>query len=392
MTVTARKIPTLRFPEFEGEWEEKKLGEIADFFDSKRVPLSELERQDKKGVYPYYGASGIIDYVDDYIFDGTYVLLGEDGANIISRSTRLAFVVVGKIWVNNHAHVIRSFGNDYFLAEALEKIRYEQYNTGTVQPKLNADICKKIKLHVPSLPEQQKIATFLTTIDTRIQQLSRKKALLEQYKKGVMQQIFSQEIRFKDEDGKEFSAWEEKRLGDLAKIYDGTHQTPNYVDNGVPFYSVEHITRDNFKDTKLVSEDVFEKENQRVKLEKGDILMTRIGDIGTSKYISWEVRASFYVSLALIKQSPLFNSRFMNQFIQSIFFQKELHKRTIHVAFPKKINLGEIGNCFVKLPSPPEQQKIADFLSTIDRQINLVSQQLERMQTFKKGLLQQMFV
>jgi type I restriction enzyme S subunit len=82
----------------------------------------------------------------------------------------------------------------------------------------------------------------------------------------------------------------------------------------------------------------------------------------------------------------------MNQFIQSIFFQKELHKRTIHVAFPKKINLGEIGNCFVKLPSPPEQQKIAAFLSTIDRQINLASQQLERMQTFKKGLLQQMFV
>ncbi len=98
-------IPKLRFKEFSGEWEESKLGDIANFFNSKRVPLTESDR--KSGIYPYYGASGIIDYVKDYIFDGEYILLGEDGANIIMRNSRLVFLANGKFWVNNHAHIFK---------------------------------------------------------------------------------------------------------------------------------------------------------------------------------------------------------------------------------------------------------------------------------------------
>jgi len=185
-----KKIPTLRFPGFEGGWEIQPLKKISKFLDNKRIPLSESERQKRKGPYPYYGASGIIDNVDDYIFDGEYVLLGEDGANIVNRSTALAFVVSGKIWVNNHAHIIEANGSTHFLAESLERIRYEKYNTGTAQPKLNADVCKKIPVTFPTLPEQQKIASFLSAVDQKIQQLTRKKELLDLYKKGVMQKIF----------------------------------------------------------------------------------------------------------------------------------------------------------------------------------------------------------
>ena len=155
---------------------------------------------------------------------------------------------------------------------------------------------------------------------------------------------------------------------------------------------VEHITADNFTQTKFISEEVFEKENKRVKLEKGDILMTRIGDIGTSKYISWNVKASFYVSLALLKQSYLINTLFLNQYIKSNDFQKELHKRTIHVAFPKKINLGEIGKCLIKVPSDKEQQKIAKFLSAIDDKIDSVNLQLEKILSDKTELIQQISV
>jgi len=185
--------------------------------------------------------------------------------------------------------------------------------------------------------------------------------------------------------------WDEKRLGDITRIYDGTHQTPNYVKNGVPFYSVEHLTADNFSDTKFISEDIFEKENKRVSIEKGDILMTRIGDIGTARLINWNVRASFYVSLALIKKSEKIESHFLSQYISSSNFQRELWKRTIHVAFPKKINLGEIGECKLFAPYIPEQQKIADFLGAVDRWIENLRAQKKSFEKYKKGMMQKIF-
>jgi type I restriction enzyme S subunit len=194
-------------------------------------------------------------------------------------------------------------------------------------------------------------------------------------------------LRFKGDSGE----WEVKRLIELAKVYDGTHMTPDYKETGVPFYSVEHLTNNNFKDTKYISTDVYEKENKRVMLEMGDILMTRIGDIGTAKYINWNVKASFYVSLALIKQSKNINAEFLSHFISSPCFQKELHQRTIHVAFPKKINLGEIGECLVSFPRNEEQTKIANFLTVVDRKISQLTQKNELLAKYKKGVMQQIF-
>ena len=198
-------------------------------------------------------------------------------------------------------------------------------------------------------------------------------------------------LRFKDESRQCFPEWKTKRLLDLAKVYDGTHMTPDYKVSGVPFFSVEHLTNNNFCDTKFISEDIFDKENKRVKLEKGDILMTRIGDIGTPKYINWDVRASFYVSLALIKQSKNINSQYLSHFITTPYFQKELHQRTIHVAFPKKINLGEISECLVQFPSEPEQTKIANFLTAVDEKIHLLTQKHDLLVKYKKGVMQQIF-
>lgn len=192
-------------------------------------------------------------------------------------------------------------------------------------------------------------------------------------------------LRFSDYNDK----WQTSPLGDLAQIYDGTHQTPKYVAKGVPFYSVEQVTANNFKDTKFISEEVFSKENNRP--EKGDILMTRIGDIGTSRYLDWDVRASFYVSLALIKKSEKIDSAFLDQCISTDSFQRELWRRTIHVAFPKKINLGEIGHCIISYPSLEEQQKIANFLTLVDNKISTLEQKIERIETYKLGVMQKIF-
>lgn len=185
--------------------------------------------------------------------------------------------------------------------------------------------------------------------------------------------------------------YQEVKLKRITEVYDGTHQTPKYVKSGVPFYSVEHVSANQFEKTKYISEEVFEKENKRVQLEKGDILMTRIGSIGVAKHIDWNVRASFYVSLALIKNPKEHSSLFLNQYIASTSFQKELWKRTIHVAFPRKINLGEIGECLVRLPNISEQLKIADFLKAIDNRIEVLEKKKKLLKYFKEGVIQKIF-
>lgn len=133
------------------DWELKKLSEVVDFLDGQRKPIKDSDRNKMKGIYPYYGASGIIDYVNDFIFDDDLILLGEDGANIVNRSSPLAFKVSGKIWVNNHAHVLKpKNGNSIgFVTEYLESIKYDKYNTGTAQPKLNKEVCSGIPIPLP---------------------------------------------------------------------------------------------------------------------------------------------------------------------------------------------------------------------------------------------------
>lgn len=120
--------------------------------------------------FPYYGASGIIDWIDDFIFDDELILIGEDGANIVDRSTPLAFKVSGKIWVNNHAHVLKplDFMDIDFLVEYLESISYTPYTSGTAQPKINKSACESIPIPVPPLDEQKKISSIFVSYDAQL--------------------------------------------------------------------------------------------------------------------------------------------------------------------------------------------------------------------------------
>jgi len=198
MIETQVKKSGLEFEVPEG-WKVFELGKIVDFLDGKRKQIKDSERAKIKGIYPYYGASGIIDYVNDFIFDEELILLGEDGANILNRSTPLAFKVSGKIWVNNHAHVLKpkKGSNIDFLTEFLESTKYDKYNTGTAQPKLNKEVCSKIPVLLPPLPEQRAIAQVLGTIDQAIQTTERLITQKELRKKWLMQQLLTGKIRLK---------------------------------------------------------------------------------------------------------------------------------------------------------------------------------------------------
>jgi type I restriction enzyme S subunit len=186
-----------RLPGFAGEWEVKTLGEVVDFLDGKRKPIKDSDRAKMQGPYPYYGASGIIDYVNDYLFDDNLILLGEDGENIISRNSRLVFQIVGKVWVNNHAHVLKPKPETdvTFLTEYLESLDFAQYNTGTAQPKLNQKVCSLIPVMFPPLAEQTAIAQILADMDGAIAALVQKRAKTVALKQGMMQALLTGQVR-----------------------------------------------------------------------------------------------------------------------------------------------------------------------------------------------------
>ena len=183
------KFPQLRFAGFADAWEQRKLGEITISFDSQRVPLESSTRQ--SGSYPYYGATGVIDSVNDYIFDGEYVLLAEDGANIVTRTSPIAYLTHGKFWLNNHAHIMKvREGSDYFLLSLLEKIDYSKFNSGTAQPKLNSKTVSGLNVMIPTAQEQMHIAALLRSLDKAIALHQRKLEKLQELKKGYLQMMF----------------------------------------------------------------------------------------------------------------------------------------------------------------------------------------------------------
>lgn len=185
-------LPQLRFPEFEGdgEWEETLLGDVAENLDYRRVPITESQRV--KGHIPYYGASGIIDYVQNSIFNESLLCVSEDGANLLTRSFPIAFSISGPSWVNNHAHVLRFPTNwtQKIVENYLNFTSLEPYLTGMAQPKLNRAKLDIIRLLLPLLPEQQKIANTLSSLDDLISAQTQKIEALQLQKKGLMQGLF----------------------------------------------------------------------------------------------------------------------------------------------------------------------------------------------------------
>jgi len=187
-----KTLPKLRFPEFRdtGEWEERNLGRVAENLDNRRVPITSGERV--AGEIPYYGASGVVDYVKSFIFDEDLLCVSEDGANLVARTYPIAFPISGKTWVNNHAHVLRfeTPCTQKFVDVYLNSIKLDDFITGMAQPKLNKAMLDSIPIPWPTVPEQQRIADCLSSLDDLITAQTQKLAALKTHKKGLMQQLF----------------------------------------------------------------------------------------------------------------------------------------------------------------------------------------------------------
>ena len=172
------------------EWRICTLGELTDNFDAIRIPVRETDR--RSGPYPYYGASGVVDYVNGFLFDGEYLLIAEDGENLRTRTTPIAFLANGQFWVNNHAHIIRGNSNadTRFLKYALAVLDISGYLTGSTMPKLTQGNMNRIPLFTPPLPEQHAIAHILGTLDDKIELNRRMNETLEELIRALFQSWF----------------------------------------------------------------------------------------------------------------------------------------------------------------------------------------------------------
>lgn len=188
----AETQPRWRFPEFRADnaWSVRKLGDIAENLDNKRVPITSSDRQ--AGSIPYYGASGIVDFVKDFIFDEDLLCVSEDGANLVARTYPIAFPISGKTWVNNHAHVLKfeQACTQKFVEIYLNSIKLDDFITGMAQPKLNKAMLDSIPVPHPGIPEQERIADCLTSLDNLIAAASQELETLKTHKKGLMLQLF----------------------------------------------------------------------------------------------------------------------------------------------------------------------------------------------------------
>ncbi|PUE48336.1 restriction endonuclease subunit S [Limnohabitans sp. 2KL-51] len=194
-----RSVASDLFSDHATGWPNRTLDQLATNLDSKRIPITKSDR--RSGEYPYYGASGIVDYVDGYIFDGDHLLISEDGANLLARSTPIAFPASGKYWVNNHAHILKfdDMATQKFVELYLESIPLDEYITGAAQPKLNQKALNSIPIPIPeSTTAQQSIVERLFDMQEQCDQLAtiheQKLTALDDLKKSLLHQAFSGQL------------------------------------------------------------------------------------------------------------------------------------------------------------------------------------------------------
>ena len=435
-------------PKLPEGWEWARFEEITENFDGKRKPLSSKFRESFKGEYPYYGACDIIDSVREYIFDGEYLLIGEDGANLLSKSKPLAFSVKGKFWVNNHAHILKAANgvNQKYLEFQFNALQINKYVTGTAQPKLNQSNLNRISIAICSLPEQRaivsKIELLFSELDNGIVNLKLAQEQLKVYRQAVLKKAFEgeltkkwreqqtdlpdtgdllEQIRKEREEaakatGKKLKqvypltevelselpkvpeGWKWVRLEEISnKITDGEHITPKRTESGYYLLSARNI-QNGYLDLKNVdyvpTEEYFRIRN-RCNPEEGDILISCSGSIGRICSVPKNSEFVMVRSAALVKlSSKLKLNRFFEYQLQSPLLQSQIEKGKKATA-QANLFLGPISNLKVVLCSSPERhaivQEIETRLSVCDKIEQDIKENLEKAEALRQSILKKAF-
>jgi type I restriction enzyme S subunit len=376
-----KNIPALRFPEFEENWEIKKLGDIGDVKMCRRIFNHETLPD---GEIPFFKIGSFGKDADAFITKQLFLNYREKfsypkkGNVLISAAGTIGRLVIYNgedayyqdsniVWIDNDETLV----TDKYLYYILQLAKFNTEG-GTIQRLYNS-ILKSTKFSCSTLTEQTKIASFLTAVDDKLQSLKQKKTLLEKYKKGVMQKIFSQELRFKDDNGNEYADWEEKKLGDCLDYIQPTK------------YLVSSTEYDNSYTTPVLTAGktfILGYTNETHGIFENNLPVIIFDDFTTAtQFVDFPFKAKSSAMKILIANEGV-NIKFIYEAMEVMNYEIGGHERHW---------ISKFAPLEISIPCLEEQTKIANFLSAIDEKIKHCQLQIEKTEVWKKGLLQQMF-
>lgn len=392
-------VPKLRFPEFEGDWVEKRLGDVAAV---ERGKFSVRPRNDPA----YFGGSIPFAQTGDIVSASRYLVrysqtlndLGVSVSRVFPKNTIMITIAanIGDLAITSFPvavpdSVVGIVANKNtsveFLYSQMSNKRDEllSYATQNAQANINLQILVPLELALPTLPEQQKIADFLAAVDARLGGLRQKRELLAAYKRGVMQQIFTQTLRFKQDDGSAFPDWEEKRLGDIvnraSEKFDPTSSSEKPV-----VVELENILPESGQITG--AEPHQDQMSLLTRFRRGDVLFGKLRPY-LKKFANPDFDGACSSEIWVLRSVEVLHG-FLFQFIQTPTFMSAANQSS--GSKMPRADWSILSEMTFLLPHSDEQKKIADFLTALDAKITTVAAKITQTEAFKKGLLQQMFV
>lgn len=381
--------PKIRFKGYNDDWEQREVQDVADRFDNLRIPVAANLRV--PGTTPYYGANGIQDYVDGFTHDGEFVLVAEDGANDLKNYP--VKCVNGRVWVNNHAHVLQGkarIADNSFLAFAISQSDIESLLVGGGRAKLNAEILMSIEFRLPCLQEQYRIGEYLSQFDNLITLHQRKLDKLINVKKSMLEKMFPKqgstvpEVRFSGftED------WEQRELGELYQKNTEKNEDLIGYDKTISIATMTYKGEGNgASDNSLRAYKVL-----------------RTGDLAFEGHTNKEFRYGRFVAndIGIGIMSPRFSTLRPKNDMPIIFWKYYIHYEPIMKSvlvnstkagtMMNELVISEFMTQPIFIPSYEEQKKIGAYLDQIDQLITLHQRKLEKLKNIKKSMLEKMFI
>lgn len=397
-------------------WHYSSLGDAVIICDSLRKPINAHERNQRilgkpqDSLFPYYGATGQVGYIDGYLTDGEYVLLGEDGAPFLDAYASKAYLIQGKSWVNNHAHILKSKSDNRFLCYYLNYFNYKNYVTGTTRLKLTQAEMKKIPVPCPSLTEQQrivaKIEELFSELDNSVAALKQTKAQLSVYRQAVLKDAFDGTLIKRKKFGKDSN--DEWNTASITEFIDrGKHSLKAgpfgsslkkefYTAHGYKVYGQEQVIsgNENIGDY-YISQDKYQ-ELISCKVKPNDILISLVGTVGKVLVLSKEAKAGI-INPRLIKIS-LDSEKMLPLFFKYYFESDYLKKQYVHMTHGATMDVLNL-SMIKKLPFPIysiEDQKIIireieSRMSACDHVENTIKTTLQQAESLRQSILKQAF-
>lgn len=422
-------------------WSLVKLGDVCEILDNKRSPINSNERDKRisgkpiESLFPYYGATGQVGYIDDYLLEGEFVLLGEDGAPFLEKHKPKAYIVNGKIWVNNHAHILLSKNHNKFLCYYLNFLDYHPFVTGTTRLKLNQSSMRQIPIINPPLPEQKKIVEkieeLFSGLDSGVASLKKAKAQIRLYRQSVLASAFSgrlhqdssdykiNRIKEKNKSGKSLNPanpqilvnhgsdnlpndWKWVKLGEVIEsIRYGTSKKCYYEKVGKPVLRIPNIINGYINDEDLKYSEFNKDEIIELSLIANDVLIIRsngsISIVGKSAIVSQKHKGFLYAGylIRIRLKTNLYNPRFLNLLLSSNQLRNQIEFKAKSTSGVNNINAQEIQAFNIPWPPLTQQTQIVEEIekrfSEADNLEKAIDESLAKSETLRQSILKQAF-